>query len=64
MKSNYDKFPEVSIKGHTCYSGWDAVIDEINNAIKIVNSICVQRFLLPLGLGLRFHTATGAFIAG
>jgi mannose-6-phosphate isomerase class I len=34
MKSNYDKFPEVSIKGHTCYSGWDAVIDEINKAIK------------------------------
>lgn len=34
MKSNYDKFPEVSIKGHTCYSGWDAVIDEINKSIK------------------------------
>jgi hypothetical protein len=34
MKSNYDKFPEVSIKGHACYSGWDAVINEINKAIK------------------------------
>jgi len=33
MKSNFDKFPEVSIKGHTCYSGWDAVIDEINRSI-------------------------------
>ncbi|CAN5560728.1 class I mannose-6-phosphate isomerase [soil metagenome] len=34
MKSNFDKFPEVSIKGHTCYSGWDAVIEEINKSIK------------------------------
>ncbi len=34
MKSNFDKFPEVKIKGHTCYSGWDIVIDEIRNSIK------------------------------
>ena len=33
MKSNYDKFPEVSIKGHACYSGWDAIINEINKAV-------------------------------
>lgn len=33
MKSNFDKFPEVKIDGHVCYSGWDAVIDEIRNAI-------------------------------
>lgn len=33
MKSNFDKFPEVKIDGHVCYSGWDAVINEIRCAI-------------------------------
>lgn len=38
MKSNFDKFPEVSVQGHSCYSGWDNVIIEINKAIKKNNA--------------------------
>lgn len=41
MKSNFDKFPEVTIKGHSCYSGWDNVIDEINKAIQKKKKIVV-----------------------
>lgn len=34
MKSNFDKFPEVAVNGHTCYSGWDNVIIAIQKAVK------------------------------
>ncbi|MBG9377335.1 class I mannose-6-phosphate isomerase [Panacibacter sp. DH6] len=34
MKSNFDKFPEVAVTGHACYSGWDNVVEEIQKAIQ------------------------------
>lgn len=38
MKSNFDKFPEVPVKGHHCYAGWDAVTDRIKDTIEKRNS--------------------------
>ncbi|WP_044518047.1 class I mannose-6-phosphate isomerase [Hymenobacter sp. DG25B] len=28
-KSNYDKYPEISIEGHTCVAGWEAIAETI-----------------------------------
>ncbi len=32
-KSNFDKFPEVTIKGHTCIAGWKSIAAELLQAI-------------------------------
>jgi mannose-6-phosphate isomerase class I len=31
LKSNFDKFPNVSIKGHNCTTGWNAIADALQN---------------------------------
>ena len=33
MKSNFDKFPNVGIKGHHCTAGWQAIADTLQNEI-------------------------------
>ncbi|KMQ64926.1 mannose-6-phosphate isomerase [Chryseobacterium angstadtii] len=33
MKSNYNKFPVIPIKDHTCISGWENVTDKIKEGI-------------------------------
>ena len=33
MKSNFNKFPVVKIKGHTCITGWKNTTDALQNAI-------------------------------
>ena len=33
MKSNFNKFPVVKIKGHTCITGWKNIMDALQNAI-------------------------------
>ncbi|MDQ6889211.1 MAG: class I mannose-6-phosphate isomerase [Bacteroidota bacterium] len=33
-KSNFDKFPSINIKGHTCIEGWKNIADRLNDAIK------------------------------
>ena len=34
MKSNFDKFPNVSIKGHHCTTGWKTIADTLQNVIR------------------------------
>ncbi len=33
MKSNFDKFPAVKIKGHNCFAGWKNITDALQNTI-------------------------------
>lgn len=37
MKSNFDKFPDVSVRRHQCYAGWEAVAAQIKAAVEKCN---------------------------
>lgn len=36
-KSNFDKFPEVKIEGHSCIAGWENIIDTLEKKINGYN---------------------------
>ena len=36
-KSNFDKFPEVKIEGHSCIAGWENIIDTLEKKISACN---------------------------
>jgi mannose-6-phosphate isomerase class I len=45
LKSNFNKFPNVSIKGHNCITGWNAIADTLQNEIsKRSNSKTIVAF--------------------
>jgi len=38
QKSNYEKFPEVVVKGHSCSSGWETIKDQIRSKVDRISA--------------------------
>ncbi|MGV3508979.1 MAG: class I mannose-6-phosphate isomerase [Sphingobacteriaceae bacterium] len=37
-KTNFDKFPTVKVKGHSCVSGWDNIVSMLKSEIEVLES--------------------------